>query len=277
MLLYDELWFYCRSLCPENMRNCDFVRFLDEENALPDLAEIDIEAACDALYAAERAEQSVGALSPSRNLLLPDPPGSWDASWDNHTHELLIAKTRVSANSARPDRILFDLEVLEHLGRQNVELVGNAMGQQWIEWIQPGVRELDLAHVLTIDQIPNYLAPTGPHHPVIDEVRNDRFLKDFRKWISETAETSSEEATKVKETVERGLREAQEDVFLKDLDQASYSESIGKTLVGSIGDFIVPGVGTGAQLLQDVRAVRETRHRRWQGFLISMRRAANAS
>src|SRR5215204_5796630 len=30
MLLYDELWFVCRSLCPENMRGCSFVRFLDE-------------------------------------------------------------------------------------------------------------------------------------------------------------------------------------------------------------------------------------------------------
>ena len=35
MLLYDELWFLCRSLCPENMRSLPYVKFLDERNQVP--------------------------------------------------------------------------------------------------------------------------------------------------------------------------------------------------------------------------------------------------
>jgi hypothetical protein len=30
LLLFDELWFLTRSVCPENMRELDYVRFLDE-------------------------------------------------------------------------------------------------------------------------------------------------------------------------------------------------------------------------------------------------------
>jgi hypothetical protein len=40
MLLYDEIWVLCRSLCPENMRSLDYVKFLDEEQILPDLSDI---------------------------------------------------------------------------------------------------------------------------------------------------------------------------------------------------------------------------------------------
>ena len=36
LLLYDELWFLCRSLCPENMRSISCVKFLDELGMLPE-------------------------------------------------------------------------------------------------------------------------------------------------------------------------------------------------------------------------------------------------
>src|SRR5260370_15334750 len=40
MLLYDEIWFLCRSLCPENMRESPHVRFLDERKMLPPLRDL---------------------------------------------------------------------------------------------------------------------------------------------------------------------------------------------------------------------------------------------
>src|SRR5689334_3222402 len=35
MLLFDEVWFLCRSLCPENLRGASFVKFVDETSLLP--------------------------------------------------------------------------------------------------------------------------------------------------------------------------------------------------------------------------------------------------
>jgi len=35
LLLYDEIWFLTRSLCPNNMRTLSYVKFLDEENEVP--------------------------------------------------------------------------------------------------------------------------------------------------------------------------------------------------------------------------------------------------
>ena len=40
-LLFDEIWFLCRSLCPENMRDLPYVKFLDESGKLPSLNNIE--------------------------------------------------------------------------------------------------------------------------------------------------------------------------------------------------------------------------------------------
>ena len=40
-LLFDEIWFLCRSLCPQNMRDLPYVKFLDESGKLPLLKNIE--------------------------------------------------------------------------------------------------------------------------------------------------------------------------------------------------------------------------------------------
>lgn len=37
LLLYDEVWFLNRNLCPQNMWNLPYVKFMDEEGTLPSL------------------------------------------------------------------------------------------------------------------------------------------------------------------------------------------------------------------------------------------------
>ena len=34
LLFFDELWFFTRALCPQNMRKVPYVRFVDEEGLL---------------------------------------------------------------------------------------------------------------------------------------------------------------------------------------------------------------------------------------------------
>src|SRR5690242_9801153 len=41
-MLFDEIWFISRNLCPQNLRRAPFVRFLFEEGRLPNLSQIQI-------------------------------------------------------------------------------------------------------------------------------------------------------------------------------------------------------------------------------------------
>jgi hypothetical protein len=273
MLLYDELWFLCRSLCPENMRDLHFVRFIDEEGLLPDMSDFDSRRAYDEWAELERVSETRD-WRPGFGEVIARLPTTWETACDNHTHTLQVGSVRTAANAGSPDKILFDIEVLKRLDRSDVELVGNTFGQWWLESVSPGVREQDLAHVLVIDQIPNYLSRLGPYHPVIDDVREDRFLKDFRRWISDTAETSVEEAIKVKAEVEQRLRDAQEEALLARLDPRTYHVSTAKTMTGFVAGLIVPGVGAAAGMAENVRDSRAAKRDRWQGFLVSFAQAA---
>jgi hypothetical protein len=190
MLLFDELWFLSRSLCPQNLRGLPWVKFLDEAKMLPNLSDmnalnfsIDWERRPDL----QERHRKVLEIFPQYDWVRHDLGVWWEKGQDNHTHSLNIAGLETSANSARVDNILMDLEILKRLANPQVELATNRFGKNWLEATNPTLQESALAQVLVIDRIPSYLNPDGPYHPVMEEARDNSFLKDFRRWISESA------------------------------------------------------------------------------------------
>jgi hypothetical protein len=279
MLLYDELWFVCRSLCPENMRSLEFVRFLDEENMLPHLEDLHPDRLrLERPDEYERIVNSVRRRFSNFDAVAASLRMTWDARPDNHTHGLRLGRIQLTGNSLAPQAILFDAALLDRLGRPNVELVGNSFGQSLMEGANPAVADADLAHVLVFDKIPNYLSPQGPYDPVVDEVRQERSLRDFRRWVADTASTTSpNEVNRVKADVEQTIRDAQRDYFVAHVDPKAQYYTTAKTLVGVIADLIVPWTGTVGSLIAGVRDSRRAKRNRWQGFLISLERAAERS
>jgi hypothetical protein len=274
MLLYDKLWFLTRDLCPENLRSSDFVRFLNEDGGLPDLDGLDpFELSRSRLSEYEALSRARSSL-PDYGDVVRSLRMDWPALPDNHGRSVSLGRLNVMGNAGTPENILFDLAVIERLDRRGLELIGNTFGQRTLEQFNPAVRDADLAHVMVIDDIPNYLSPEGPYHPVIDEVREDRFLKDFRRWISETTRTSIDEAQAVKADVEQRIREAQEELFLNHLDPNRKYYSVAKTLTTTAASTLVPGSGAVASTIAELRDDRRVRDQRYQGFLVGLKRAA---
>lgn len=274
MLLYDEIWFLCRSLCPENMRDLEYVRFLDEERMLPDLSDLELSsmgATIPSDPTMSRRYQKVHRLFESYNELIEALGINWGAGPDNHTHSLRVGSLSVSANSVGLEHMLFDLEVVRRLNKPSIELVANSFGQHWLEESNPQIREASLAEVLVIERIPNYLTPQGPYHPSIDEARDNPFLVDFRRWVSSTSHTAeAKELQEVKREVEEAIRRSQEEIFLRYLDPRTQYLSVGKTLGGAALDVFIPCMSTAVNLVQDVKDIREKSVLRWQGFLVSL-------
>ena len=161
MLLYDELWFLTRSLCPENMRGCSFVRFLDEEGLMPDAADIDTALGYTQFLMARAAEGFAHAPPPSGPASI-EPPETWEAKWDNHSHALRLGSQNLSANAGDVMLIVFDLEVLKTLGRDDVELISNGIGQNRVEeparrrerWISPTSLRSTTSPTISTDWVP---------------------------------------------------------------------------------------------------------------------------
>ena len=109
------------------------------------------------------------------------------------------------------------------------------------------------------------------YHPVIEEARDNSFLKDFRRWISENAaSTDPKELATIKLEVENAISEVQRDLFLKYLDRGKQIFGMGKTLAGAAADIFLPGVGVAVDIVERFGEIRAAGKLRWQGFLVSL-------
>jgi len=231
MLLFDEIWFLCKSLCPENMRHLPYVKFLDQTKLLPNLKRGKYSELRDIQ---EQILNSKG-IKPrkktvSYNFVRRHIGIYWDAGADIHTHELTIAGKKFSA-SPRVENLFFDMEIVHHLSvttTHEVELITNSFSENLLETAENSVLRTKLAEVLTIDNVPNYLTPLGPYHPVIEEVRENSYLKDFRKWVVEQKSPANrKEVLEIKRDVESTIQEAQDKIFLEQFDSKGYFTSTG--------------------------------------------------
>ena len=269
LLLYDELWFLCRSLCPENMRSISCVKFLDElgmlpefnPDSLPEPGEMfdaaSLNAFGESFSAWDEVKKSVGV--------------NWDAAIDNHTHGIQVGLAHLNGNSVNPKNIVYDLLLAERL-HPRVELIGNSFSSRLCK-TEALVRDrLKLAEVLVLNSVPQFLTPSGPYHPCIEEVRESSYLKYFRRWIVEEVNTAgSKEVGEVKAEVEAKLSEAMEKVFLKHLKPSAGYSSLAETILGVGADALLPGAGAVVDLMGQLSEERQKEGVRWQGFIVESR------
>ena len=111
LLLFDELWFLTRSLCPQNMRKVPYVHFLDEEGLLADLSDLTYNRIWERT---NDCEKKFGPLEDLRNQtwdrfsnLEQEMHIYWSSSLDHHTHQLQIGAAQLSASSVWVDTRLY--------------------------------------------------------------------------------------------------------------------------------------------------------------------------
>ena len=209
LLLFDEIIFLSRSLCPENMRSLPYVKFLDEQGLVPDISSIDFNGVgtkfqehWDALRNRGDHDKIVPFSEAIRNAGV-----TWRMGVDNHSHTLNIGPFMKVAN-ADISNLVFDIAICEQLSYENIELVTNSRLQPILEVNEAQWADMRLTELLVLDDIPNYLTPKGPYHQVIEEVRENAYLKDFRKWIVQQDKAPSEsELKEIEESVSASLKE----------------------------------------------------------------------
>jgi len=269
LLLYDELWFLCRSLCPENMRSLPYVKFLDEASQVP---EVDPEwlPEPDQMFdlAAIAAFQTSSA---AYNEVKQQARVNWDAAADNHTHGLNISGLLLHGSSWEIKNVVFDMLLAERLP-QEVELVTNSFTSRLFK-TEASVRDkLVLSEILVLESVPQFLTPRGPYHPSIEEVRENSYLKQFRNWIQTEARIASrKDIAEVKAEVETKLAESQQRIFLKYLDPKHSYKSYAETMLNVGMDALIPGSSTVKDLIGQLSEERQKQGLRWQGFILEAR------
>lgn len=269
MILYDEIIFLCKSVCPNNMRDLPYIKFVDE------------------LYPSFYFDHILECVNETRDSINLNTKFSYQdivksmnvEGWgaDTHTHALRIGDIIVSANS-NEDKFLFDMYIFQALQEQydkDIELIANSRYD--LKTFNSGA-EAEFIDRIIIPGIPNYIGVDGPYHECMEELRENVYIKDFRRWIIE--KHSNLQRTEIKEmcvAVEQNIEEVKESTFRKYLENnngfaffRSTSSTIVKTTLGllyspiSIADAFVGSIAKGKDVLN-------AKSMRWQGFVMDSR------
>ena len=229
LVLYDELVFLCRSMCPNNMRNLPYIKFVDE--IFPSIYLEDIKNMSESMankFIIQKNDKFLG-YGKMRDLM--------GINWggvDGHTHQLRIGGIITYASSSEYN-FAFDLHIFEFLQQHydaDIEMVANS---KFRGAAVNGGNIVELAEKIVIQDIPNYLSKKGPYHKCIEELREDKYIKDFRKWITGNhIHVQQTEIDDMAVSVQRTMKETQKRLFMKHLNENTgfaCFKSIGKTIL----------------------------------------------
>ncbi|MDP3553161.1 hypothetical protein [Methylocystis sp.] len=282
MLLFDELWFLTKSLCPNNLRNSSFVKFVDESGHLDDLDPRDAEKWVE-LNSSELQKTAYDFIRAEffdhYQTVLKSTGVIWKGACDNHSHGLKIGPCEASANSASFKSVLFDLFVHAKLGDPRVELIANPYLERLMEKSIFPAGRLNFSERVIGPRLTNWQSPVGPYQPEIDDLRHHRFLKDYRTWVQQQDISFDEkEASERREAVEREISSAMRKALLDKLDDGSLVKNSALLLGKAALDFATGGIsGHLSDAAEAVKKTVETRSMRWQGFLLDLERTQQRS
>ena len=272
MILYDEILFLCRSVCPNNMRNLPYVKFVDE--LYPDFY---FQGCMDL---AEEKYKEISEENWLDNKDYEDIVESFNIrEWgpDGHTHGLKIGDITTAASSNQL-MFLFDLfvfQALQNTYHEDIEFITN---RKFISMSFDTGARVELIDKIIIPGIPNYLGVSGPYHKCMEELRENEYITDFRKWIIKNhSNLQRQEINERCKAVENSIEEVRQRVFRKYLENNSgysFFTSTGETLITTTAGIMFPvisGVVALKSITQEAREARDAKSVRWQGFVMDSR------
>ena len=265
LILFDELWFISRAVCPINMRKLPYVHFVDEEIPDFDFKKLyenllnDIECSIECKPLPEEFKKYL--YENGMNL-------------DVHSRTIKLGKTEVFLRSTEYN-FIFDYYVVEALRETfgyDVELVTNSIFNM-VSSVEAST--LEFIERISIKNIPNYITKLGPYHECFEELRENEFLRDFRKWIIEDhSHIQKSEITERSSDVEKQIKEAQEKTYIKTLRNGGTGKfffSTGKTTLMTAAGIMTPLttiIDVASSIIGRAKGVLDYKGNRWQGFVI---------
>lgn len=255
LLLYEEIWFLSRQLCPYNMEKLDFVHFVDEELMPKGMA-------ADAMPQSVIRDYGTFPWELWNNVIQATIGKRW--LFDNHARTLKFGELDLLPSPGRYECLLVDRLIATEF---DMDLVENSVNAAWSKDLDEHTLKTTVSEKLLASSLSSMQTIDGPWHPVINDLRSDSLLKAYRRRIDSLGPASdlSELDTRLLELsneferVTRKIVEAHYDI-------SSLGVSAGSFLLG-----LVPGAGEvlgGLDFAKDVlEKLRARKNSGWVGFI----------
>lgn len=225
-LLYDELWFLNRELCPKEIEGLNFVHFIDEEysiklpfDEIPEKEKSTLEN-WDWVFWQKKVDQVTGNGRKYR--------------CDNHLGINFLGTNLMATPGSRAN-LFFDRFIATELG---LDLAGNAPNSNASKKVEFDYFKFETVEKLIGPKLSSLQYPFGFWHPCLNDLRSDSSLKAFREKISSLSFSNEADIDPNIEDLNREyqlqLRKSLKDRFSK----VSFFESTALFLSG-----FIPGLG----------------------------------
>ena len=254
-LLYDEVWFLSRRLCPYNMERLDFVHFVDEELLPQGLPR-------DAIQEADAHEMGPFPWDTWNGVIEATTGRRWN--YDNHARGFKFGELALMPTPGRFDNLLVDRHIATEFG---MDLVANTANAVWSKEFDENNFKMGVSERLLQARVTSLQTIDGPWHPVIHDLRSDGLLKSYRRRIGTIAEAKDltdldKRLVELSAEFERVTRQIVESHF----ETASLGKSALMFVLG-----LIPGAGNAigaVGLLKEVAdKLAARRNLGWVGFL----------
>ncbi len=273
-LLFDEIWFPCASVCPDNMRDLPYVRYLEDLSpSIPLFPNEILDRWPPPNDGVSIFDVHPGGYGELTGLYYGRAEGV-----DNHTHGLSCFGADFHGNPT-PSNLILDLYLVDTFHELELTLVLNEAtasyafpsGLDYLRGRDVGKALMLAERALQIVSIYDITGINGPYHPLVQELREHQYLSAFRKWANceatrldnRTVEDIVEELdATVAEFADRALRKAVGDGGLKHvtLDVAK-----------GIALDLVPGAHTVSNSLSVIRSRTTGQARKLNAFIAKTR------
>lgn len=194
LILYDEIFFACESLCPENMRALPYVKFLDQEYPSTDLLNQSFHADVELAYKSfpeDLAFQNAGLSSAEHQDFCETHYGGYFA---DHQNGLAFMGTEVLPKPGVLQCII-DAWIINRYKELDLAIVINPLtARNYFQsqadagtTVEATLRKLEISEkLITLKNVVDFRGPNGPYHPVIEELRADSDIRYFRQWLNDS-------------------------------------------------------------------------------------------
>lgn len=226
-LLFDEIWFVTKELCPLNMQQLPYVFFLNEEH---NLDEIDIKQLIIDKSKIKLSEQlgleAQSLFSKAINLNISNPIGIDNVgSSIKLSNEILIPSTYIS-----------NLVIDDFLANNyKLNLIMNSITSLYERSDEKETLESQVIHRVLSSNLVSFQFNKGPYHEVLDELRNETALKDFREMISKAcSQKELEDLNNIAESIQIEANEFIYNVAEDYLKDSTISKGIYEIGLGNV-------------------------------------------
>ncbi len=259
-VMYDELLFLDPVVCPYNMSELEYVRFVSDTKDISEYIEI----------FEEKEIPHVGARYPWKDWQCIAMTIAPFARVDNHS-AVRFHKDWDVPDSRSPKNVILDQVIGQ---AEKAEPITNTPTDDWLLANVKRRMGLSLAQIALHSKIPNFQSPEGPYVEFIDELRASIQVKAFRRKVEQASgEDKIRDVTEAALTLEEDFHSIRNQALIEKAGIGPVYESAASITSSGASEFVrnIPLLGAAAGLTIDpkdaIRRVRDTARYCWAVFL----------